>query len=121
MKIPQHIAIIMDGNGRWATRRGLPRGEGHKAGAKTVERVLECCRKYGVKYLTLYAFSTENWKRSAGEVGGLWKLLNFFLETKRQVMDRHRIRLHVIGALDALPAVSRLALQKAMRETREYD
>ncbi len=100
---PTHIAIIMDGNGRWAKRRGMERSEGHKAGAESVRATLDCCLKYGIKYLTLYAFSTENWKRSKAEVGALMKLLGDFLDKYGKDIVDKRIRLRVIGDIDRLP------------------
>jgi len=87
-KIPQHIAIIMDGNGRWAQKRGMPRTAGHRAGIKTVKRIIEFCSQIGVKYLTLYAFSTENWKRPEREVSALFKLLVYYL--RREVMELNK-------------------------------
>ena len=83
---PQHIAIIMDGNGRWAKKRGLPRTAGHAAGAESFRRIANYCRTLGVKYLTVYAFSTENWKRSADEVAGIMRLLRRYLEEALQDM-----------------------------------
>ena len=97
IEIPRHIAMIMDGNGRWATRRGLPRSAGHKAGAETFRRVATYCKDLGVKYLTVYAFSTENWKRSAGEVETIMGLLNRYLHEAIEKMERDHIRLHFFG------------------------
>ena len=87
-RLPRHIAIIMDGNGRWATRRGLPRTAGHKAGAETFRRIATYCKNIGVQYLTVYAFSTENWKRSADEVGAIMALLKKYLEEAVETMPR---------------------------------
>ncbi|MBR4676125.1 MAG: isoprenyl transferase [Victivallales bacterium] len=117
---PKHIAIIMDGNGRWATQRGLPRTEGHKAGAEAVIRVLDCCRKYDVRYLTLYAFSTENWKRSVTEVTALMNLLFDFLEKKGQELIQNRIRLRVIGEIERLPWPARRKLQSFIQATEHF-
>ncbi len=94
---PRHIAIIMDGNGRWATRRGLPRTAGHKAGAETFRRIATYCKNIGVKHLTVYAFSTENWKRSADEVGAIMALLKRYLLEAVETMERDHIRLHFFG------------------------
>lgn len=94
---PVHIAMIMDGNGRWAKARGAARIMGHRSGAQQVERVMEWCRDAGVKYLTLYAFSTENWKRSEEEVSGLMKLLGGFLKSKRGELVKERVRFRVVG------------------------
>ena len=95
--IPRHIAIIMDGNGRWAIARGQPRLMGHRAGAKTLEDVLGWCAEVGVEILTVYAFSTENWKRPEDEVGGLMKLLALFIREKRARLLKDQIRFRVIG------------------------
>ena len=97
MGVPRHIAIIMDGNGRWATRRGLPRTAGHKAGAETFRRIATYCKKIGVQYLTVYAFSTENWKRSESEVGAIMLLLKKYLLEAVDTMERDHIRLHFFG------------------------
>ena len=96
-RLPRHIAIIMDGNGRWATRRGLPRTAGHKAGAETFRRIATYCKDLGVQYLTVYAFSTENWKRSADEVGTIMGLLKRYLQEAVATMERDNIRLHFFG------------------------
>ena len=95
--LPRHIAIIMDGNGRWATKRGLPRTAGHKAGAETFRRIATYCKNIGVQYLTVYAFSTENWKRSADEVGAIMALLKKYLLEAVDTMERDHIRLHFFG------------------------
>ncbi len=92
-----HLGIIMDGNGRWATARGLARTEGHKAGAKTVSRILEACQKRDIHYVTLYAFSTENWKRPAGEVKVLMDLFNDYLDKDVAELQKKDIRIHFIG------------------------
>ena len=112
-----HVAIIMDGNGRWAKKQGLPRVEGHKKGAETVENLLSYIYRYGVKYLTLYAFSTENWKRSEEEVSALMSLLSFFLEEKKQLMIEKKIRLRVTGRIDGLPQEVADSLRNVMTET----
>src|ERR1700734_3793126 len=92
-RIPAHIAIIMDGNGRWAKRRGLPRFAGHKAGVNRVRSVVEDCSRMGVRVLTLYAFSAENWKRPRAEVDMLWPLLRFYLRHELEDLQRNHIRL----------------------------
>ncbi|MBR2440664.1 MAG: di-trans,poly-cis-decaprenylcistransferase [Lentisphaeria bacterium] len=118
----QHVAIIMDGNGRWAKKHDLPRVEGHKKGAETVENLINYIGKYGVKYLTLYAFSTENWKRSEEEVSALMSLLAFFLEDKRQQMLDNKIRLRVTGRIDGLPKEIADSIYKVMEETaKDYE
>ena len=107
---PRHIAIIMDGNGRWATRRGLPRTAGHKAGAETFRRIATYCKNIGVKYLTVYAFSTENWKRSETEVSAIMTLLKKYLLEAVDTMERDHIRLHFFGDMTPIdPELQALA------------
>ena len=117
---PTHIAIIMDGNGRWAKRRGMERSEGHKAGADSVRATLDCCLKYGIKYLTLYAFSTENWKRSSTEVGALMKLLSDFLDMYGKDLIERKIRLRVIGDIDRLPWPLSGKLKEQIKATEPF-
>ncbi len=114
----KHVAIIMDGNGRWAKERGLPRLEGHRAGAESVRAAAEVCLEKGIEYLTLYAFSSENWKRPRHEIDGLMTLLEQFLKTKVKEMSKQGIRLHAIGKLDRLPKKTRSALEKALEKTK---
>ena len=99
---PRHIAIIMDGNGRWAKKRGLPRTAGHAAGAETFRKIANYCRTLGVEYLTVYAFSTENWKRSAEEVGAIMKLLGNYLKEALQDMEKNHVRFRFFGDLSRL-------------------
>ena len=108
----QHIAIIMDGNGRWAKKRGLPRTAGHAAGAESFRRIANYCRTLGVKYLTVYAFSTENWKRSAEEVGAIMKLLGNYLKEALQDMEKNHVRFRFFGDLTRLSP----QLQKLCRD-----
>ena len=115
--IPRHIAIIMDGNGRWAKERGLPRREGHRAGAESVRECVEACKELGVEYLTLYAFSSENWNRPAAEVTALMALLERFLEEKAEELMKQNVRLTAIGHLDRLPERTRRKLDKAINRT----
>lgn len=117
---PNHIAIIMDGNGRWAQQQGMPRTEGHKAGVEAVTRVTDYCLKYDIKYLTLYAFSTENWKRSVGEVGALMQLLSDFLDLKEGDLIKNKTRLRVIGDIERLPWLAKSKLKKAMEATKNF-
>ena len=118
---PKHIAIIMDGNGRWAKKRGLPRTAGHKAGAETFRRVADHCRKLGVKYLSVYAFSTENWKRSAEEVSGIMGLLSSYLEEAMRDMEKNRVRVNFFGDLSRLsPSLQQRCLE-AQNRSCEYD
>lgn len=115
----EHIAIIMDGNGRWASERGLPHLEGHRAGAESVRRVVESCKEFNIKYLTLYAFSTENWKRDKSEVDGLMSLLLEFLETHLKTLMEHKIRLKAIGRLKELPGEVYQSLMNVIEETSQ--
>ncbi|MCX6964483.1 MAG: isoprenyl transferase [Verrucomicrobia bacterium] len=115
--VPKHVAIIMDGNGRWAQERGLPRIAGHEAGSKSIERCVQACLDTGVQYLTLYAFSSENWKRPALEVNALMLLLENFLNQKRDEMVREGIRLHHIGRIQELPSVCQRKLREVMDAT----
>src|SRR3974377_2213779 len=102
-RLPAHIAIIMDGNGRWAKRRSLPRVAGHRAGVGPVRRPVETWPRQGIGALTVYAFSVENWKRPGAEVETLWRLLRFYLRKELPDLQRNDIRLQAIGRLDALP------------------
>ena len=95
--MPRHIAIIMDGNGRWAKKRGLPRTAGHAAGAEAFRRIANYCRTLGVEYLTVYAFSTENWKRSKDEVSGIMRLLGKYLTEALEDMEKNRVRFRFFG------------------------
>ena len=116
-KIPRHIAVIMDGNGRWARERGLPRIEGHRRGSESVRSCTAACMEAGVSYLTLYAFSKENWQRPPEEVKSLMNLLDRFLaERTAEIMERN-IRLRAIGHLDDLPAKTRRRLDTAMEKS----
>ena len=112
-----HLAIIMDGNGRWAQSRGLERTAGHRAGADNVLTIMRAAKAFGIKYLTLYAFSTENWKRPAAEVGALMKLLQEFLFKQLPAMQKENVRLNAIGRLNDLPEAARLSLLGAMKAT----
>lgn len=116
--IPRHIAIIMDGNGRWANARGLPRVEGHRAGAKSVKSAVETCQQLGVEYLTLYAFSSENWKRPKKEVDALMNLLEKFLRDKLPDMLKQNVRFHSIGRHDLLPEKCRRQIKQASADTQ---
>ena len=109
-RLPRHIAIIMDGNGRWAKQRGLPRTAGHKVGAETFRKIALYCKDLGVEYLTVYAFSTENWKRPADEVGTIMGLLRQYLLESIASMERDHVKLHFLGDLSALsPELQELA------------
>jgi undecaprenyl diphosphate synthase len=119
-EIPRHIAVIMDGNGRWAKERGLPRREGHRAGAESVREVTETCIELGVEYLTLFAFSSENWNRPQAEVKALMDLLDRFLAEKAKELDKQKIRLLAIGQLERLPAKTRALLDKIIARTADH-
>ena len=114
-KLPRHIAIILDGNGRWAKKRGLPRTAGHAVGSETFRKIVLYCRDIGIEYLTVYAFSTENWKRPAEEVQTIMRLLNQYLHEVIEKMTRERIKMRVMGDVSGLPA----DLQKLIAESDE--
>jgi undecaprenyl diphosphate synthase len=116
-RLPAHIAIIMDGNGRWAKRRRLPRVAGHKAGIGPVRSSVETCARLGIQVLTLYAFSVENWKRPRHEVETLWRLLRYYLKQEMPDLQKNDIRLQAIGRLDALPDPVRRELESAVEAT----
>jgi undecaprenyl diphosphate synthase len=116
-RLPQHIAVIMDGNGRWAKKRRLPRIAGHRAGIKAVRQSVEACARLGVPYLTLYAFSVENWKRPESEVKTLMDLLCEYLRKEVDELNRQNIRLGVIGRIQELSARVQREIAKALRET----
>ena len=118
---PQHIAIIMDGNGRWAKQRGLPRTAGHAAGAEAFRRIANYCRTLGVKYLTVYAFSTENWKRSQEEVAGIMRLLRRYLEEALEDMEKNRVCFRFFGDLTRLSPELQKLCADAVRRSEDYD
>jgi undecaprenyl diphosphate synthase len=118
-KLPAHVAIIMDGNGRWAKKRLLNRINGHEKGSDTVRTVVRTCRQIGISYLTLYAFSTENWQRPKTEVEALMALLKNFLHSEQKEMVENDIRLRVIGQVDRLPEKVREALHQTMSATKD--
>ena len=118
---PRHIAIIMDGNGRWAKQRGLPRTAGHAAGAESFRRIANYCRTLGVEYLTVYAFSTENWKRSAEEVAGIMRLLRRYLEEALADMEKNRVCFRFFGDLTKLSPELQQLCRDAENRSEEYD
>ncbi len=120
-KLPKHIGIIMDGNGRWARKRHLPRIAGHRAGVKTVDRVVAFCRKVGIQALTLYAFSDENWGRPSMEINGLMKLLKEYLLKETPRMIRENIRFHTIGRIQDLPDFAQEVIAETKRKTENND
>jgi len=115
--LPRHVAIIMDGNGRWAKQRGFPRIEGHRRGAESVRTVTTVARELGIEYLTLYAFSTENWNRPKTEIGALMRLLKHYLQGEIETMNRNNIRLQVIGRIQDLSDDVRAQLDASMAAT----
>ena len=121
LPVPQHIAIIMDGNGRWAKKRGLPRTAGHAAGAESFRKIANYCRTLGVKYLTVYAFSTENWKRSQEEVAGIMKLLRRYLDEALQDMEKNRVRFRFFGDLTRLSPELQKLCADAQNRSADYD
>ena len=118
---PVHVAIIMDGNGRWAQSRGLPRSKGHEAGAESVRSTLRSAAKFGIRYITLYAFSVENWKRPVAEVTGLMSLLRSFLASHESDLHENRTRLRVLGRRSDLPLLVDQALRRVEKATEKYD
>ncbi len=120
-RLPRHVAVIMDGNGRWAKKRSLPRVEGHRAGSKSVREVVETSSRLGIRYLTLYTFSQENWKRPRAEVSTLWKLLEDYLKREDKTLVKNRIRLQVIGQVEALPEPAQRELERVMELTKDND
>jgi len=117
-RIPNHIAIIMDGNGRWAKKRGLPRGMGHKAGVETIRIILKEAVRLGVKNLTLYAFSTENWARPKEEVSGIMKLLVAYLKKELKECNENGVKMNVLGDITRLPKECQIALNDALEITK---
>ena len=116
-RLPRHIAIIMDGNGRWAKEKGQDRLYGHFHGVESVRNIVEGCAELGIEYLTLYAFSTENWDRPAYEVTGLMELLVETIRKETETLNKNNIRLHVIGAMNMLPASARKELDESLEMT----
>ena len=118
-RLPRHVAVIMDGNGRWAKKRKLPRIEGHRTGAKSVREIVETCARLGIKFLTLYAFSKENWKRPKKEVATLWKLLEDYLKMQDKVLVKNQFRLKVIGQREAIPVSVKKELERVEELTKD--
>jgi len=117
-KIPQHVAIIMDGNGRWAKQRGQARLFGHNAGMEALREIVRHSQKLGVKYLTVYAFSTENWKRSADEVSGIFKLLIRYFNSEIKELNENNVRVNILGDWQRIPKESANAVQSALDTTK---
>jgi len=120
-RLPLHVAVIMDGNGRWAEKRRKPRMEGHRAGAKAVQEVVESCARLGVKFLTLYAFSKENWKRPKREVALLWRLLEEYLRKQDKDLIKNKIRILAIGQREDIPGSTVNELERVEALTRHFD
>lgn len=118
IKIPEHIAIIMDGNGRWAQKRNLPRTAGHSVGAETFRKVARYCKSIGVKYLTVYAFSTENWKRPQSEINAIMGLLETYLKEALEKMEKEGIKLKILGDLSALSPKIRALIEKTEEKNK---
>lgn len=121
LNVPNHVAIILDGNGRWAKKRLMPRNYGHKAGAKTLEKVCDDAKELGIKYLTVYAFSTENWKRSVEEVSGIMNILRDYLADCIKWADEKNMRIRIIGDRTALDADIVEKIEEAERVSKVYD
>lgn len=116
--VPRHVAIIMDGNGRWAKQRGLPRAAGHRAGAEAVRRALQAAADHGVEVLTIYAFSSENWRRSTEEISDLTALMRFYLERELKTLEKERVRLRLIGDYSAFGGELVERLERAVERTK---
>jgi undecaprenyl diphosphate synthase len=119
--VPRHVAIIMDGNGRWAQQRGLPRAAGHRAGAEAVRRALQAAADHGVEVLTIYAFSSENWRRSDEEISDLTALMRFYLERELKTLEKEKVRLQLIGDYAAFGPELAGRLEKAVERTQHND
>ncbi|KAF0110530.1 MAG: undecaprenyl diphosphate synthase [Chloroflexi bacterium] len=120
-KIPEHVAIIMDGNGRWAESRGLPRLEGHRAGTENLRQIIRASVEFGVKYLTIYAFSTENWGRPKDEVNGLITILETVIDRELNELNAEGVRICHLGRLEAMPAKVRKKVEYSMHITQNND
>lgn len=118
-RIPAHVAIIMDGNGRWAKKRGLPRLAGHNAGMLAMKEIVKASSVLGIKYLTVYAFSTENWKRSQEEVGGIFKLLVKYVDSELSELHENNVKVKVLGDYSVIPKIAIERLEKSLRTTAE--
>lgn len=121
MKIPQHVAIILDGNGRWAKSKGMPRNYGHRMGAKNVEKICDIAGHMGIKYLTVYAFSTENWGRPEGEVDELMKLLGSYMKTCLKTAKKNNMRVRVLGDITRLAPKLQAQIRELEEVSSQYD
>jgi undecaprenyl diphosphate synthase len=120
-RVPRHVAIIMDGNGRWAKERGLPRAAGHRAGAENIRRVIERFQDHGIEYLTVYAFSTENWRRPPTEVNAIIRLLDRFIRRELENLDQNGVRLQHLGHIETLPELLQSRVRNAIERTAGND
>lgn len=120
-RLPKHIAIIMDGNGRWAQSKGLPRVMGHKAGMKAIRKAVKACSKLGVKILTVYAFSTENWRRPQDEVNYLMNLLVEYMRKEVDELHRNKVKIKMLGDIEALPAQTKKEIEEALSLTKNNE
>ena len=120
-RMPRHVAIIMDGNGRWAKAHNVPRVLGHNAGMKAMKKIVDHSDKLGIEYLTVYAFSTENWKRSVEEVSGIFKLLVKYVQSDLKELIENNVRVNILGDYSAIPDDARASLEKTLRETHDND
>jgi len=120
-RIPAHIAMVMDGNGRWAKEKGMPRVAGHNAGMQSLKEIVKRCSVLGVKHLTVYAFSTENWKRPQEEVGGIFKLLVLYINSELKELCENNVKVSVLGEIDRLPDEAVQKLQEALEATKDND
>ena len=118
-RMPVHVAVIMDGNGRWAKKRGLPRLAGHNAGMKAMKKIVDHSDKLGIRYLTVYAFSTENWKRSVAEVSGIFRLLVSYVNSDLQELVRNNVRVKILGDYSELPEDAVRSLEKTLEKTKD--
>lgn len=118
-KMPTHVAIIMDGNGRWAKKRMMPRVYGHNAGMQALTEIVRKASNMGIKYLTVYAFSTENWKRTEEEVGGIFKLLIKYVNNELAELKSENVKVNVLGNYEVIPAASKASMEKTIAETRD--
>jgi undecaprenyl diphosphate synthase len=117
--IPNHVAVIMDGNGRWAKKRSLPRTVGHQEGMKRVVEIVEVAKKLNIKYLSLYAFSTENWKRPKEEIDGIMKILVYYIRNELEKIHKNNIKIQIMGNIDRLPKTPREEVLKAIEKTKD--
>lgn len=118
MPVPQHIAIIMDGNGRWAQKQGIPRIAGHNAGMKSLKETVRSCGELGVAYLTVYAFSTENWKRPEDEVTGIFRIMVHYISKELKELHRENVRVNVIGDWSSIPEDAKKSMLEALETTK---